>query len=76
MKQIKTPTIVIQGDQDYVVGTGHAELIYNALKGLSSDKKELHVISGVGHCPAIESPKKLTELLVSFFKEEKTSSGQ
>ncbi|MGC9332470.1 MAG: alpha/beta fold hydrolase, partial [Bacteroidales bacterium] len=68
LKTIKTPTIIIQGEHDFVVGTGHAELIYNALSGLSGKDKELHIIPGVGHCPAIESPQKLTELLVSFFK--------
>ena len=40
--EITTPTVIIQGNQDYVVGTGHAELIYNALSGLSSEEKELH----------------------------------
>ncbi|MGQ1787453.1 MULTISPECIES: alpha/beta fold hydrolase [unclassified Saccharicrinis] len=70
LRQIKTPTIVIQGEQDYVVGTGHAELIYNALSGLSKDEKELHIIPGVGHCPAIESPQLLCDILVDFFEKE------
>ncbi len=67
LKQIKTPTVVIQGDQDYVVGLGHAELIYNALSGLSSERKELHIIPKTGHCPAIEEPEKLAEILNGFF---------
>ncbi len=67
LKTIKTPTIIIQGEQDYVVGTGHAELIYKALTGLSDEEKELHIIPGVGHCPAIESPQKLSDLLIAFF---------
>lgn len=70
LKQIKIPTIVIQGEQDYVVGTGHAELIYNALTNLPEDKKELHIIPGVGHCPAIESPQLLSDILVDFFEKE------
>jgi len=70
LKQIKIPTIVIQGKQDYVVGTGHAELIYNALTNLSKDKKELHIIPDVGHCPAIESPQLLSDILVVFFEKE------
>ncbi|MGQ7868722.1 alpha/beta fold hydrolase [Sunxiuqinia sp. sy24] len=70
LKQINTPTIVIQGEQDYVVGTGHAELIYNALTNLSKDKKELHIIPNVGHCPAIESPQLLSDILVDFFQKE------
>ncbi|MBN1986316.1 MAG: alpha/beta hydrolase [Prolixibacteraceae bacterium] len=70
LKQIKTPTIVVQGEQDYVVGKGHAELIYNALTGLSTDQKELHIIPGVGHCPAIESPQLLSDILVDFFERK------
>ena len=67
LAKIKTPTLVIQGDQDYVVGLGHAELIYNALSGLSPENKELHIIPETGHCPAIEEPEKLAEILNDFF---------
>jgi pimeloyl-ACP methyl ester carboxylesterase len=69
LKTIKIPTIVIQGEHDYVVGTEHAERIYNALSGLSEKDKEIHIIPGVGHCPAIESPQKLSELLIDFFNK-------
>ena len=68
LAKIKTPTLVIQGDQDYVVGLGHAELIYNALTALTAENKELHIIPETGHCPAIEEPEKLAEILVSFFE--------
>jgi hypothetical protein len=45
------------------------------LNDISIEKnKELHIIPGVGHCPAIESPQKLTELLVPFFKKERISN--
>lgn len=69
LEQIKTPTVVIQGDQDYVVGLGHAQLIYNALSGLSPENKELHIIPETGHCPAIEEPEKLAEILKEFFEK-------
>ncbi len=67
LAQIKTPTAVIQGDQDYVVGPGHAQLIYDALTALPSGKKELHIIAQTGHSPAIEAPGELAEILISFF---------
>ncbi len=67
--KITTPTIIIQGDKDYVVGTGHAELIYNALSGLSAENKELHILPNTGHCPAIESPEILSEILIAFFEK-------
>lgn len=65
---ISVPVAVIQGDKDYVVGTEHARLIYDALTNLSNDKKEIHLIPDTGHCPAIESPEKLLEILNNFFK--------
>lgn len=70
LKRITTPTVVIQGDQDYVVGTGHAELIYRALAGLDEHEKELHILPGVGHCPAIEAPGQLSDILADFFQME------
>jgi len=67
LSKINTPTIVIQGDQDYIVGTKHAELIYNGLSNLNKENKELHILPNTGHCPAIESPEKLSEILNAFF---------
>ncbi len=66
---IITPCAVIQGEFDYVVGLGHAQLIYNALSGLSPENKELHILPNTGHCPAIESPNELAEILKSFFSK-------
>ncbi|MCF8221967.1 MAG: alpha/beta hydrolase [Bacteroidales bacterium] len=68
LARIKTPTVVIQGEHDFVVGIGHAELIYNALTGLSTANKELFIIPETGHCPAIEAPELLSEILVDFFQ--------
>ncbi len=67
LERIKIPTAVIQGEFDYVVGPGHAELVYNALTSLSPPKKELHILPDIGHCPAIECPEVLATILVRFF---------
>ena len=69
LAQINIPVAIIQGEKDYVVGTGHAQLIYDALTNLPANKKELHIIPNVGHVPAIESPVILNEILNSFFGE-------
>lgn len=69
LKIIRVPTAVVQGEFDYVVGTGHAELIYSALTGLQENKKELHILPETGHCPAIECPDKLAAILVRFFEK-------
>lgn len=68
LAHIITPVAVIQGDQDFVVGTEHADIIYNALSALSSEQKELHIIPETGHCPAIESPDDLAKILNAFFE--------
>ncbi|MDT8432129.1 MAG: alpha/beta hydrolase [Bacteroidales bacterium] len=69
LKNIQAPTLVVQGEKDHVVGVGHARLIYDALTGLDEQQKALHIIPGVAHCPAIESPDRLSEILVSFFEK-------
>lgn len=69
LAQIKTPTVIIQGEYDFVVGTKHADLIYNALTGLPAENKELHIIPKTGHCPAIEAPEILSEILLTFFEK-------
>lgn len=67
LSKIEIPVAVIQGEFDYVVGLGHAALIYNALVGLPPDRKELHIIPETGHCPAIENPNRLSKILITFF---------
>lgn len=64
---ITVPVAVIQGDKDFVVGTEHAQLIYDALINLSNEQKEIHIIPDTGHCPAIECPEKLWKILNNFF---------
>jgi pimeloyl-ACP methyl ester carboxylesterase len=66
LKNITIPVAVIQGEKDFVVGVEHGELIYRALTNPDS-KKELHIIPDTGHCPAIENPQLLNEILNSFF---------
>ena len=69
LADIKSPTVVIQGDQDYVVGLQHARMIYDGLSSLSSENKEIHIIPNTGHSPAIENPEKLSVILTSFFSK-------
>jgi pimeloyl-ACP methyl ester carboxylesterase len=58
---------IIQGLEDYVVGVKHGRRIYKALSSLPLEKKEMHLLPGVGHSPAIEAPDTLTALLRDFF---------
>ena len=66
---ISVPVEVIQGEEDFVVGTEHAQLIYDALTNLSNDRKEIHLIPNTGHCPAIESLEIFLEILNGFLKK-------
>ncbi len=67
LKNIAVPVAVIQGEKDFVVGIEHAEIIYKALTNLGSANKELHLLPDTGHCPAIECPEVLLEILNNFF---------
>lgn len=69
LSRIRTPVIVIQGAQDYVVGLEHGQRIYDALSQLTAEEKTLRILPNVGHSPAIESPDTLTSLLSGFFKK-------
>lgn len=74
LSQITVPVAVIQGELDYVVGVEHAQLIFDALKNIPDNKKELHILPNTGHCPAIECPDILKSILAEFF--EKYPSGK
>ena len=69
LREIEIPVAVIQGEKDFVVGRDHAHIIYQALKSVPGYMKELHILPDVGHVPAIESPEKLREILLAFFKK-------
>jgi len=53
---IKTPVLVVQGAYDYVVGLKQANIIYEALKNVPHNKKELVIIPDVAHNLTIEAP--------------------
>lgn len=55
LADIHIPVAVIGGAEDYVVGPGHARLIYDCLTGLSGDQKELHILPGAAHNVNVEA---------------------
>jgi pimeloyl-ACP methyl ester carboxylesterase len=64
---IKTPVLVIQGEYDYVVGIEQASMIYDALKNVPMDKKELVIIPNVAHNLTVEAPDNYFGNVKSFF---------
>ncbi len=66
---IKIPVLVIQGEYDYVVGLKQANMIYEALKNVPEDKKELVIVPNVAHNLTIEAPEAYFGSVKSFFDE-------
>ncbi len=66
---IKTPTLVIQGEFDYAIGIESGKMIYKALKSVPKKDKELVYIKNASHNLPSEEPQKLNESLKAFFKK-------
>jgi len=58
LKDIKVPTLIIQGDRDEICLPGAAGYIKDNVRG-----SELAILKGVGHAPMIEAPERFNELL-------------
>ena len=62
--RISVPTMIIEGDRDKLLPSGWAAEIAGQITGARSA-----VIPGAGHCPQIEQPAALVEVLLEFLKE-------
>ncbi|OBB21976.1 alpha/beta hydrolase [Mycolicibacterium peregrinum] len=62
--RISVPTMIIEGDRDKLLPPGWAAEIAGQIAGARSA-----VIPGAGHCPQIEQPAALVEVLLEFLKE-------
>ncbi|WP_299257943.1 alpha/beta fold hydrolase [uncultured Aquimarina sp.] len=68
MNIINKPVIVLQGEYDYAVGIKQGEMIYNALKGVPEENKELHIIPNTAHNLKKESVRdEYFNLVKTFF---------
>lgn len=63
LPQIKVPTLLIWGADDYIVPLDQAYRFHENI--LDS---HLEIIPNVGHSPQLEAPEKLVNLLSNFFK--------
>ena len=58
VKKVKTPTIVLFGEKDFLLPKAHAELLAQTVQnGIFRE------IPGAGHCLNIENPAKMAELI-------------
>ena len=61
LDRIDTRVLLVWGDKDRLVFHRGAERVLGAVPD-----SRLELLSGVGHCPQVEAPDRLTELLLEF----------
>ena len=64
LARITTRVLLVWGEQDRLVFHRGARQVLDAVKG-----SRLELLPGVGHCPQVEAPDRLTELLLAFGEE-------
>ncbi|WP_395310667.1 alpha/beta fold hydrolase [Mycobacterium sp. AMU20-3851] len=62
-ERIAVPVLVIEGGADKLLPPGWAAQIASQIRGATSA-----VVPGAGHCPHIEAPEAVNELLLDFLK--------
>ncbi|HSF45812.1 MAG TPA: alpha/beta hydrolase [Chitinophagaceae bacterium] len=67
VKRVKAPTMIIWGDQDFLIPLENA---YKFQRDLSNDT--LVVMRGIGHLPMEESPEKLLVIVNQFIRPSST----
>ena len=61
LDRIDCPLLLVWGDRDRMVFTTGAERVLRTV-----DYSDIEVIPGCGHCPQLEVPEQLAELLLAF----------
>jgi pimeloyl-ACP methyl ester carboxylesterase len=70
-RRIGVPTLVVEGGGDKLLAPGWAAEIAGQIPSARSA-----VIPGAGHCPQIEAPAAVNELLVAFLAEQREGAGR
>jgi pimeloyl-ACP methyl ester carboxylesterase len=61
LSRIDCPLLLIWGERDRMVYTDGAERVLRAV-----DYSDIEIIPDCGHCPQVERPDRLEELLLAF----------
>jgi pimeloyl-ACP methyl ester carboxylesterase len=64
LERISVPVLLVWGDRDRLVFHRGAERVLAEVDG-----SRLELLEGIGHCPQIEAPDRVCELLLSFSDE-------
>jgi pimeloyl-ACP methyl ester carboxylesterase len=70
LSRIACPTMVIWGSRDVMVPAAGAERIAEQVPGA-----RVEILEGIGHCPQVETPERVTELLLDFLGEPGIAEG-
>ena len=63
ISNIKSPTMIIWGEQDRIIPVAHAHAAHKLIHGSS-----LHIFSHCGHCPQIEKADDFNRLVLHFLR--------
>jgi pimeloyl-ACP methyl ester carboxylesterase len=61
LPQIKSPTLILQGDRDILIPAENADILHKRIPG-----SQVRIIEGTGHCFFWESPDEVVEEVVGF----------
>jgi pimeloyl-ACP methyl ester carboxylesterase len=64
LSRIKSRVLLVWGDRDRLVFHRGAEKVLSTVPG-----SRLELLRGIGHCPQVEAPDRLVELLLDFDRE-------
>jgi pimeloyl-ACP methyl ester carboxylesterase len=69
-ERIATPVLLVWGDRDRLVFHRGADRLLAAVP-----ESRLELLPGVGHCPQVEAPGRVTELLLEFSTEPEVAAA-
>jgi len=64
LPQIKSPTLILQGDHDILIPAENAEILHARIPG-----SQVRIIGGTGHCFFWEEPAEVVEEVVGFLSK-------
>ena len=70
LDRITSPVLLVWGDRDRLVFHRGADRVLGSVRGA-----RLELLPGIGHCPQVEAPDRLTELLLAFAAEQSAAAA-
>jgi len=66
LRHLTLPVMLVRGEEDIMLEEKEANLTLLAIPGAG----QLEIVPQAGHCPMIEAPETLTQLLINFIAED------